>query len=472
MKQMMAETGPPSQADTLAGMLALGTERHADGDKQGAQEAFARAVAVAPDDAQANNNLGTSLLERGDLAGAAECFRRALLADPHYAIAANNLGTVFDAAQDPGTAEEWFALARDLDPAYLEPNLNLAASCTRRGAWAQARAHLDAAHGLAPDDPRVRWNLGVARLRGAEFAAGWPLYEAGIGIAGYRGVARSHPRHALSAHARRVLLWGEQGIGEQILYASMVPDLAARGIGGTIEVDPRLVPLFARSFPRFDAIAATSPPSISGDDFDAAMPLGSLGGVLRPHLAAFPRHGGYLRPDRARVAELRRRYATLGRSRIVGIAWMSGARSMADAKSIDLAALAPLLRVPDTLFVSLQYGHVAEQVDAAEQALGVRILLDPTIDQLRDLEGFAAQIAAMDHVVTISSAAAHLAGAIGRPGIVLLPQARGLLWHWLLERPDCPWYPSLTLLRQQRAGDWDAPIAEATRRLAEGRVHP
>ena len=99
------------------------------------------------------------------------------------------------------------------------------------------------------------------------------------------------------------------------------------------------------------------------------------------------------------------------------------------------------------------YVTVADLLPAAILAGGY-VYWRFAIDQLRDIEGFAAQVAAMDHVVTISTVAAHLAGALGRPGSVLLPRARGLKWQWMLERPDSPWYPSLRLYRQSTAGDW------------------
>jgi ADP-heptose:LPS heptosyltransferase len=157
---------------------------------------------------------------------------------------------------------------------------------------------------------------------------------------------------------------------------------------------------------------------------------------------------------------------------IVGISWMSGARRDAVFKSTDLRSWAPILRVPGVTFVSLQYGTVGQQISAATRELGVTILEDPAIDQLRDVDGFAAQVAAMDHVVTVSSTAAHVAGALGRPGTVLLPAGRGLKWHWMTDRPDTPWYPSLTLLRQRAPDNWDDVINDCAGRLADRRQNP
>jgi Flp pilus assembly protein TadD len=458
--------------DQLGCWLTLGTILHARGDKHGALSAFARAVECEPEHPQANNNLGLMLLEQGDLEGARRCFRQALQSNPRYAMAANNLGVVFDAARDFASAESWFAIAASFDATYLDPILNLAASLEKRGAWRETVVELQRALNIAPTNVRTLWNLSLGRLRLGDFAEGWSLYDHGLGVADYRGPARPFPGRPFSDSARRVLLWGEQGVGDQIMYASMLTDLSARGMTGVVETDPRLAPIFARSFPGFTFVPATHPPAPeTAGEFDCALPVASLGRHLRPDFASFPRHAGYLQADRSRVATLRARYAGDGSRQIVGISWMSGARRHADAKSIDLTSWAPLLRLPGVTFVSLQYGNDGEQVAAAARTLGVDLLDDREVDQLRDLEGFAAQVAAMDHVVTISNTTAHLAGALGRPGTLLLPHARGLHWYWFTERPDSPWYPSLTLLRQSAPERWEDVIDAAARRVAERRVH-
>jgi Flp pilus assembly protein TadD len=453
--------------------IALGLIRYAQSDLDAAQDAFGRAVACDPANPQANNNLGLVLLQRRQLKSAAEAFLRAIEADPAYAMGCSNLGTVFDVAGDWTTAESWFAEAIRRNGAHVEARHNLAASQMKRGAWRDAVDTLRAILRMAPDDVRALWNLADTQLRLGEFAEGWRLFEHGIGHRDYRGPARARAVLPYTPGARRLLLWGEQGIGEEMMFASMLPDLSAGGASGVVECDHRLVPLFARSFPGWRFAATATPPAAeTSGPFDAALPLASMAQHLRGSLARFPRHAGYLRADRARTAALRARYAAGGPEQVVGISWMSAARLDPTHKSIDLRSWGPILRTPGVRFVSLQYGSAGAQIAAAARELGVSILEDAEIDQLRDTDGFAAQVAAMDHVVTVSTTAAHLAGALGRPGTVLLPAARGLKWHWMAERPDCPWYPSLTLLRQGEAGDWDDVIAAAAARLAERRSNP
>ena len=453
--------------------MTLGMIRYAQSDRGGAQEAFTRAVACDPRHPQACNNLGLVLLEQGRLQAAADAFIRAIDANPGYAMACNNLGTVFDMAGDWAAAETWFNEAIVRNPAYVEARHNLAASQLKRAAWNQAVDTLGSLLLVAPGDTRALWNLSDTLLRLGDFTGGWKLFEHGIGHRDYRGPARARAVLPYTSSARRLLLWGEQGIGEEMMFGAMLADLSARGAGGVVECDHRLVQLFERSFKGWRFVPSTTPPAPeTAGPFDAALPLGSLAQHLRPSIASFPRHAGYLRADRARTAALRRRYAGDGDNMIVGISWMSGARRDALFKSTDLRSWAPILRVPGVTFVSLQYGTVGQQISAATRELGVTILEDPAIDQLRDVDGFAAQVAAMDHVVTVSSTAAHVAGALGRPGTVLLPAGRGLKWHWMTDRPDTPWYPSLTLLRQRAPENWDDVINDCAGRLAARRQNP
>ncbi|MBM3523691.1 MAG: tetratricopeptide repeat protein [Alphaproteobacteria bacterium] len=457
----------------LAAWHTLGNVRYACGDGAGAIAAYERAVACDPAHAQANNNLGTVLLQQGELERAQHCFRQALASHPRYAIAANNLGSVHEALGDHAAAESWFAAAASLDPAYVEPLLNLAISLDKRGEWQAAAAELRRVLSIMPRNIRAQWNLALLDLRTGAFRSGWDGFDVGIGIADYRGTARPHAQSKFAADAKRVLLWSEQGPGETLLGLSMLPDLVARGVGGVVETDARLIAILTRSFPGFTFVATILPPDPRTlGSFDSALPLLGLGRALRPEIGAFPRHAGYLRADARRVAELRARYQGGTTDRLVGISWCSGARRNADAKSSDLAQWAPILDQPGTRFISLQYGDDAPMIERANAGMPTAVIDDPEIDQLRNLDDAAAQVAAMDHIVTVSNTTAHLAGALGRPATVLLPRDRGLLWFWFTDRPDSPWYPSLTLLRQGVSGRWDDVIAAAAKRLVEQRQHP
>jgi len=183
---------------------------------------------------------------------------------------------------------------------------------------------------------------------------------------------------------------------------------------------------------------------------------------LRTDLASFAQGASYLMPDPGRRDMLKSRY---GGDRLrVGIAWHTTAPNAGLRRQLALSRLTPLLRHPGARFVSLQYGDHAAEI-AALAAQGSELLQDPEVDPWSDLDGWAAQIAALDLVITIDNSTAHMAGALGVPCWVMLPHPPE--WRWLLARADCLWWPSLQLFRQPRPGDWGPVIAELTARLAE-----
>jgi hypothetical protein len=186
--------------------------------------------------------------------------------------------------------------------------------------------------------------------------------------------------------------------------------------------------------------------------------MGGLPGLFRNAVSDFARtKSPYLVCDAALREDFRARYAD-GRL-VVGLAWFTRGKKTGKARSVELAALSPLFALPGIRWVSLQYGDF-DRVEAEIDAVGGPVEVDRSVDQSKDLDRFASQIAAMDLVVTIDNATAHLAGALGVPAWVLLPLAAD--WRWFERREDCPWYPALRLLRQRTRGTWD-PVLQDVR---------
>jgi ADP-heptose:LPS heptosyltransferase len=271
-----------------------------------------------------------------------------------------------------------------------------------------------------------------------------------------------------ASRARRLLLWAEQGIGDQILYASVVPDLVSSPLGVTLEIDPRLAPLFQRSFPEVSVIPRRDPPAASPADHDCQAPLGSLARWLRRSFESFPRHRGYLKPEPSRVQSYRRSLLedSRGADHIVGISWHGSNREFGSFKSVALRDWRGILQVPGVRFVDLQYGDTAAERSLVEEQAGVGIEHLPDLDLYHDLEGLAALCAACDLVITVSNVTAHVAGALGSPTWLLLPMANGRLWYWFAGRPDSPWYPSMRMFTQQTPGSWREVLDEVARELA------
>jgi tetratricopeptide (TPR) repeat protein len=321
---------------------------------------------------------------------------------------------------------------------------------------------------LRPDDIDAHVNLGGSLLSIGSFAGGWAEYEwrwkRKIEAALWNRPLPQAPWNGSRSLPGRLLVWNEQGIGDEILFSSLMPELAET-LDCVLECDPRLVPLFRRSLPKIEIVARMQPlpdPRLSVPNIVAKAPTGTVAHRLRPDLASFAGKGSaYLVPNAAHMAALAPRYR--GPELKIGLAWHTRA-DREQGRSIDLRELEPLLRMPGTRFVSVQYGDHAEALAALKARCGVDILVDPAIDQMKDLDGFAAQLALLDLVITIDSSAAHFAGALGIPCWVLLPFLPE--WRWQRDRSDSIWWKSLRLFRQRRRGDWREPVAAMSAELS------
>jgi hypothetical protein len=265
----------------------------------------------------------------------------------------------------------------------------------------------------------------------------------------------------------KLLVWGEQGVGDEILHASMLRDLASEPISVTLECDARLEPLFVRSFPEVRVVKRSVSAPLDIDEFDVQCPLADLGGRYRNSLDAFPAHAGYLKPDAARAAEMREWIGkhSGGGKRVIGISWRSKNPSLGRAKTLAIEDWVPILNVPDITWVNLQYGNVAAELSELEKH-GIDVLQYVGLDTFNDIDGVAALAAACDLVLTVSNVTAHIAGALGKPVWQLLPRNRGRMWYWFFGHSDSPWYPSMRIFTQHTEGDWAALVSEVASELA------
>jgi hypothetical protein len=254
-----------------------------------------------------------------------------------------------------------------------------------------------------------------------------------------------------------LLITAEQGVGDEIMFASLVGEAASRAGDCVVECDPRLVPLFARSMPRIRVRA--TPAGSAGfqptlvPDFDEHIAMGSLPRFLRPTLASFPGVRGYLKADARRRDKWKVRLRGLGAELKVGISWRGGRKlETRRTRSTKLEDWLPLFATPDVRFVNLQYGDCAAELARLQEQHGILVHHWADANPLEDLDEFAAEISALDLVISIDNSTVHMAGALGCPVWTLLPYVPD--WRWLLDRDDSPWYHSMRLFRQVRRGCW------------------
>jgi hypothetical protein len=264
---------------------------------------------------------------------------------------------------------------------------------------------------------------------------------------------------------QRVLLVPEQGVGDEVMFASMIPDLAAVAASVACVCDPRLVGLFANSFPGvrfFDPARANLRPS----DFDKVVAMGSLGHVFRNRLEDFP-GAPFLRP-RAEVAE--RWAARLGprpRSLRIGVSWRGGTpRTGASQRSLTLADLASVLSLPDCQIVSLQYGDPRAEVEAASTQLGRDITVFPPAE-IDDFEELAGLIVNLDVIVSVQTSVVHLTGALGTDCLAMVPY--NPIWRYTAHASVMPWYRSVRILRQAKPNAWE-PVVQDVAEILKARA--
>jgi Flp pilus assembly protein TadD len=417
-----------------------------------------------PHDAALQVNLGAAhqALEQWD--AAETCYRRALAIQPSLIQARGNLAAMLNDKGDSDGAEREYRAVLATNPRFADTHVNLGNLLRNRGDLDAAIASYRTAVSCDPSHAMAHNNLGGALLLAEEWSEGWAEFE-------WRWRLGDNPalrgRHRLPLwqgdplNGRRILVWGEQGIGDVVLLATMLPDLLAAGAHVTLEVDQRLVDLMQRSFPQIVVVAWGQVPAAR---LDCQANIGRLGLFLRPAADSFATTQAYLRPDPARVDAFKRRYAALGPGPVIGIAWQSKSTSHR-RKSLALDDFAPLFHaLPHATFVSLQYGDTADEIARVSQRSTVHIHRDDSFDNWADLDGLAAQIAALDHVVTVSNLNAHLAGACGVPAHVLITQ--NALWYWPHRKTTTRWYASLRLTRLAERGSTGQAIASVARSLA------
>lgn len=271
----------------------------------------------------------------------------------------------------------------------------------------------------------------------------------------------------------RLLVWAEVnfGVGQNLLHASILPDLIALGLDIVLEVERRLVPVFAAAFPQVEVVEQVQPGEARGDWIKTVafhMPIGSLVRYFRRERTDYAASQPFLVHDQQRAAALREELLTAsnGKRFLVGFSWTSNNPYVGDEKTVPLAQLLRALDLPGVGLVNLQYGEHTQEIAAASAETGVRVLEANGIDRTDDLAGMCDLEAALDMVVCIGHTTAHLAGGLGVPNLVLVPSSP--FAHWLGSGETCVWYPNSRIIRQQPSerGDWQTTLAKASEYLA------
>jgi tetratricopeptide (TPR) repeat protein len=454
---------------------------------------FRKAIDLRPDFAEAYNNMGTILQDRQEFVQARHCYERAIELNRRYAVAYNNLGNLFREVKDVDNAAAAYRDALQIDPRIADAYYSLGIIAYGRHDLEEAIAWTDKALGINPDHvdalnnmgvslydrlqggdaipfyrraigihpgfAEAHWNLSLALLLSGSFAEGWREYEWRRGMReifpprDFRGSQwRGEP-----LSGKRLLLYAEQGFGDVLQFIRYARLLSGRGAEVLVECQRELVSLLSGQ----EGIAAVYG---RGDDlpaYDCHCPILSLPGLFGTDLSNIPGEVPYLRAEDERLSYWRGRLEGDGPGLKVGLSWAGRPTHKKDRqRSLKLMQLAPLGSVAGVTYYSLQKGDAAEE---SQRPPGGLRLVDYT-GELVDFADTAGLVGNLDLVISVDTAVVHLAGGMGKAVWTLLPYAPD--WRWLLGREDSPWYPTMCLFRQGKAGDWSEVIGRAASELA------
>ncbi|SDI03756.1 tetratricopeptide repeat protein [Propionivibrio dicarboxylicus] len=462
------------------------------GDVDAARACFERALAIDPHSLASLEELARVCQESGDIAGALQCYERLLSADPHHARSYAGMGMAFSDAGWEADAVRSFETALSIEPNNLEALNGLAVVLKRLGRYPEAISLFERALTQSPgeagvlcnlamslgacgcmaeeeaiyrqilardsQDVRAHFGLACVLLVTGRLAEGWREYEWRFVAGEEEGAVRPPPTRLprwsgepLVAESAGLVIYAEQGFGDNIQFSRFVP-LAAEHFGRVRLLTRKpLLRLFQRTFGDI-AVVLDDAPDETG--FTYHCPVMSLPLALGTTLESLPNVVPYLNPDSALRAAWQGRLSAATGLR-VGVAWATG-KSGRHKRNFELTPeeLSPLLKVPGVSWVSLTK---EPPMPAMKDVLASHGVADWT-DELSDFDDTAALIDVLDLVVSVDTAVAHLAGAIGKP-VWLLKRAENDMF-WLREREDSPWYPTMRLFRQQQSRQW-APVVAA-----------
>jgi len=421
-------------------------------------DTYYRILEIDPTDVEVCRSLGMLLTEQGKLEEAIDAYYKVLEVDSTDAGIYNNLGILLKEQRKFKEAIDAYCKALEIFPGYADAYNNLGNVLQLQGDFEDAVVVYKKALEINSQFSEAHKNLGMLLLLTGELERGWEKYEWRWKCHDFPSENRNFPQppwDGTGLSNKSVLVWTEQGIGDEIMFANMLDTLSWMADKIITECEERLVPLFQRSFPKIQFVVREQKPNpmLLDRDIDYQVPIGSLAQWLRRNESQFPKKESYLSASSEKASQLQDKYKGLTDDRfLVGISWKSINHGVEKEKSTILENWTPILSQPDCFFVNLQYGDIEQEISEYYSSTGILIYTDQEINPLTNLDDFAAQISALDLVISISNTTVHMSGALGKKVWTLLPYVPD--WRWMLKREDTPWYPTMKLFRQSQMNDW------------------
>lgn len=482
------ETGRDPVESQIPWRLAWARALALAGDRESARELLERILRIDPAHIPARYDLGVVLMQLDRVPQAVGEFQRVVASDPCHGEAQNNLGVLLQSLGQADQARGHYAASLEACPDATAPRYNLGTLLQELGEFDLAIRELrhvldlDAEHegawtnlsncllslgdpggalecagralAIAPGHRAASWNAGLAHLTTGQLLDGWSGYEARFDLP---GGARRRPFpmplwRGEPLAGRTILVYAEQGLGDTLHFCRYLPKLAERGAHVIFECPAKLLRVLETLQPGPELLVTPVDP-IPFADYH--VPLLSLPGLFETTITSIPAFPSYLAGSRDAQVQWRERLAPLRPRKVIGFVSQGNPKYKNDRnRSIPFRAWEPLRSLPGVALVNLQFGVTAPP-ELADLDLG---------PELGDFADTAALVEELDLVITVDTSMVHLAGALGKETWLLLPYAAD--WRWLRGRSDSPWYPSVRIFRQSRAGDWQSVMGDVAGALA------
>jgi tetratricopeptide (TPR) repeat protein len=427
---------------------------------------FKTALKLQPNDHEIYNNIGIAHMRLKQFDEAIAHYNLSLKLNPEYAEAINNRGLVYQEQLKFDEALIDFNHAIQIKDDYAEAINNRGLLYKDQRLFDKAILDLEFAFKLNPKLSDINFNLSMIYLLQLNFQDGWKSYEKRRKVYDYLKKTETLKKIYLDKipeDHEPILLYSEQGIGDQIIYLSLLHEIVKWPNPILVQIDPRLIHLFKRSFPAIHFYSDKE--SLDPVLYKYHALVGSLPRFFRNSKESFSsQKKSFLISDQNKTSILREQL-TIKNKIICGIAWKSKNEKFGHFKTASLNDFLPLLKLPSINFVDLQYGDTLNERVNLMNAHGITLTKIEEIDNFNDIDGLASLIDACDFIVTISNVTAHIAGALGKKVFLMVPYEKGKIWYWHDGLKISLWYPSVQIFTQTETGDWTEPVSDIKKQL-------
>jgi len=419
---------------------------------------YNKALEIKPDFSEALRNRGVTLSDMGQYEEALNSLHKAVEINPFYDQAYYNIGVILYKLKLFQKAVEAYNNAIELNSQYKEAWCGKAVSLSMLNLYKESIEIFDVALSLSDTYAEANYSKALALLCLHEFSDAWKHYEWRWQCKDFKSkyIASSKPEWEGQPSINKLLVWCEQGIGDQILYASLFSELNKFNFKKIAAVDRRLIAIFSKSFPSIKFVDCNI--LLPEDSYDVQIPMGSLGKFFRTNRESFYKQKTpYLSVTKNNQAMVF--YFIQKEKRKCGISWKSSNNEFGEDKSLSIGALDQLLNIEGYDFFNLQYGDISYELRNLKNSNKLNLINQ--LDLYEDLEGLFNVINALEFVITTSNSTAHMAGSLGKETYLLVPFSYGKLWYWTADENGFSIvYPTVKILQQRIQGEWMQVIDE------------